>query len=97
MQVKPKSLMEVEEITQGFGESLLQTKHAKSSFLDTHNYEAPKMDPKINAIFNKDYHTEQRIKPVTNSFIEEQRALKTQRELETQRKFLQQELDITKK
>lgn len=56
-----------------------------------------KLKPAEEKIFAKEYHLEQNVKSVKQTFIDEQRMVRTQRELETQKRFLQQELDISKK
>jgi hypothetical protein len=48
----------------------------------------PKLKEKEKEIFSKEYHVEQKSKTLSANLMEEQRMLKTQRELETQKKYL---------
>ena len=57
----------------------------------------PELKPQEQEIFNKSHYVSQNIKSLPPGYLEEQRQIKAQRELEAQKKFLQQELDISKK
>lgn len=96
LQVKPKSLMEVEEkIEQSQMSETMKTTGGfsptnKTLAATTNSLNAPALKQNEVAIFNRQYHVEQNLnRSVPSDFLDQQRALKTQRELETQKKFLQ--------
>jgi hypothetical protein len=57
----------------------------------------PTLKPQEVEIFSKQHYVGQNIKSLPPGYLDEQRQIKAQRELESQKKFLQQELDISKK
>ncbi len=97
LQVKPKSLIEVEEKLE---QSLMEeTRMSATGYSPTASKMAltlknnpPSLKEHEAAIFNRKYETQQNIQSkqaIPNNFIEEQRSVKAQRELEAQKRYLQ--------
>jgi hypothetical protein len=96
LQVKPKSLLEVEENLERENlmetQSLLNTKYSGVSSKLGIQPKKPELKPSEQAIFDKtrfiDTANKAKANTVSADFIEQQKAMKTQRELETQKKYL---------